>query len=128
MFLDKKVDPARAFDRCRRHRANTLNDADRHRAFLHCSLLFGGIALYHDKLERAFRWFEYIHAQRRRAGEGPVLSIETGQSDNEAFDAWKARHDLRQLEHLAEQRRGPQVSPYAPQVPDMLLQQLVTAY
>merc|ERR1712224_660758 len=51
-FLEKKIDSARALDRCRRHRANTLNDADPGRALLHCNFMFAGFALWHGRFDR----------------------------------------------------------------------------
>lgn len=114
-FLDKKIDPQRAFERCKEHRAGTLLDTDPARAQLHCNHMLLGIALWHGRFDRAFRWLEYMHWDRRKINSDVApLSTETGRDEGGVPDEWKARHDLDQLRYLAKRPSRQQVTPYAP--------------
>lgn len=55
-FIDGKIDPPRALERCMEHRAGTLLDTDRARAHLHCGHMLTGIALWYGRYDRVFRW------------------------------------------------------------------------
>lgn len=128
-FLDGKVSPQRAFERCREHRSGTLLDSDLPRAQLHCSYLLVGVALWHGRVDRAFRWFEYMHLSRRKIGVTvQPLSFDTGRVEEEVLDEWKVRHDLEQLRHLAKLAPRPQITPYAPMAPPDFARRLGDAY
>lgn len=127
-FLQSRIDSPRAFQRCLEHRAGTLLDTDYARAQLHCNQMLAGLALWHRRYDRLFRWLEYMHWERRRTGNATEpLPVEAGEGDGTP-SAWKVRHDLEQLRYLARLRPRPQVAPYAPLAPPELARQLGDAF
>eukprot|EP00927_Polykrikos_kofoidii_P045432 TRINITY_DN39412_c0_g1_i1.p1 TRINITY_DN39412_c0_g1~~TRINITY_DN39412_c0_g1_i1.p1 ORF type:complete len:1097 (-),score=171.44 TRINITY_DN39412_c0_g1_i1:256-3147(-) len=129
-FLERRIDPPRAFQRCKDHRAGTLLDADPARAQLNCNHMFVGFTLWHGRFDRTFRWLEYMHWERRKAGASFVpLSVETGLADGAStLDEWKLRHDLEQLRYIAKRPPRPQITPYAPVVSPDFARRLADAY
>jgi len=118
-FIDGRIDPTRAMERCRHHRAGTLLDSDPARALLHCGSMIAGLSLWRGRYDRTFKWLEHLHWLRRRPGSPRPLSLETGQLMSSVVEAsigseWKLRHDVEQLRYLARRPRRQQVSPYAP--------------
>ncbi|CAE8598063.1 unnamed protein product [Polarella glacialis] len=118
-FLDGRIDPLRAMERCSEHRAGTLLDTDPSRALLHCGSMIAGLALFRGRYDRAFKWLEHLHWLRRRPGAPCPLSMETGQLAHNVTQVgigsdWKLRHDVEQLKYISKLPRRQQVSPYAP--------------
>eukprot|EP00933_Yihiella_yeosuensis_P023015 TRINITY_DN17993_c0_g1_i1.p1 TRINITY_DN17993_c0_g1~~TRINITY_DN17993_c0_g1_i1.p1 ORF type:complete len:427 (+),score=80.28 TRINITY_DN17993_c0_g1_i1:2-1282(+) len=118
-FLDGRIDPPRALERCSEHRAGTLLDDNTARAVLNCGSMIAGLALWRGRYDRAFKWLEHLHWLRRRPGTPTPLSMETGQlhggiAEGTQGSEWKLRHDAEQFRYLAKQPFRQQVSPYAP--------------
>jgi len=128
-FLEGKMSPQRAFERCKEHRAGTLLDPDPSRAQLHCIQMLMGVALWHGRVDRAFQWLEYMHWSRRKIGvDVQPISFDTGREEGDVLDEWKVRHDLEQLQYLAKLPPRRLVTPYAPVAPPDFARRLADAY